>query len=275
MGFDMNYSLLTFLYGNTSIKTILVKKDKPFSVATRKKINKKTKIPSLPIIEDDILYKEDTKPVEIKEESNFTNKKLVCLTFDDGPSKYTDELLEILHTNKSKATFFITGNNIVANKDIIKRIDTYGNQIGNHGYTHIPFTSLDVDEVNVEIAMTSTMLIDLGVNSSNIVRPPFGKLSESLKEQIHAPFILYNIDPEDWKHQDKGYIKQVIKSRIEDGSIILLHDQYKETIEAIKELIPELKQEGYEFVTVNEMQKKYDISLEPGMVYAKLRKNVA
>lgn len=271
----MNYIILVKVFKN---RIILKKEDTPFSFKkNRKKVinieKKKMVLPKLPIFEgEQHIIDDEVEEIII---NDVPSKKLVCLTFDDGPSKYTDELLEILHSNKSKATFFISGNNIVNNKDVIKRIDTYGNQIGNHGYSHIPFTSLDVDDVNVEIAMTSTMLIDLGVNVSNIVRPPFGKLSESLKNEIHSPFILCSIDPEDWKHQDKSYIKQAIKSRIEDGSIILLHDQYKETIEAIRELIPELQKEGYEFVTINEMQKKYDVSLEPGMVYAKLRKNVA
>ena len=267
MELKINYSMVTNVYRNNKTSILVKTSFKPNKDTESIKVN----MPTLPIIEDGILYKKVPEVVEVPKEKVLPNKKLVCLTFDDGPSKYTDELLEILHANKSKATFFISGNNIVNNKEIIKRIDTYGNQIGNHGYTHIPFTNMDIDDVNVEIAMTSTMLIDLGINISNIVRPPFGKLNESLKEQIHAPFILYNIDPEDWKHQDKGYIKQVIKSRIEDGSIILLHDQYKETIEAVRELIPELQNEGYEFVTINEMQKKFDISLIPGMVYAKLK----
>lgn len=233
-------------------------------------------MPSIPIIINE--KKEYREPIDIveKQSSNkFESKKLICLTFDDGPSKYTDELLDILYKNKSRATFFIAGSDIIANKDVIKRIDTYGNQIGNSGYSHIPFTRLDVDDVNVEIAMTSTMLIDLGVNASNIVRPPFGKLSESIKEEIHSPFILYDVDPEDWKHQDKNYIKSYIKGSIEDGSIVVLHDQYKETIDAVAELIPELKEQGYEFVTISEMQKRYGISFVPGNVYAKLRKNVA
>lgn len=274
MNFDMNYSNIVKYLGKKPY--IIVKNIDSVKRNKKKQIEPQTKmvLPKLPIIDKNVPIIEEENVLETSLSKTYKTKKLICLTFDDGPSKYTDELLNILYKNKCRATFFISGSDIVANKDIIKRIDTYGNQIGNSGYSHIPFTRLDVDEVNVEIAMTSTMLIDLGVNSSNIVRPPFGKLSESLQEEIHAPFILYDVDPEDWKHQDKNYIKQAIKDRVEDGSIVLLHDQYKETIDAVEELIPELKEEGYEFVTISEMQKRNGISFIPGHVYVKLR-NVA
>lgn len=238
------------------------------------KCKKLYKMPLEPII---ITDKQEvlSEVIEIKEEPVITedNSKLVALTFDDGPSKYTTSLLEILKATDSKATFFISGTSIRGNERVIRNIDTSGNQIGIHGYSHTPFTSMSVDDVSAEIAGTTHMLYDIGVYPSKIVRPPFGKLNESIKENVNYPFVLWNIDTEDWKSQNKKLIKDKVLKNISSGSIILMHDMYEETIEAIKELIPELQQKGYKFVTVNDMHIKYDVDLLPGKVYAKVKKN--
>lgn len=269
MKFNMNYTLLSDLFNSKN--NIVLIKDMSLDHTVQKSSFRKMQLPKYPIIEQVVTL----KPVEDvpKETKVNADKKLIALTFDDGPSQNTDKLLKLLYDNKCKATFFVSGNNIRENVDILKRIDTYGNQIGNLGYTHIPFTNMSIEDINIEIATTYNMLLDLGIHPTNIVRPPFGKLNETIKKQVHAPFVLWNIDPEDWKYQDKNRIVNIIKDNIIDGSIILLHDQYQETIEALQELIPFLQKQGYEFVTINEMYKQFDVALKPGMVYAKIKNN--
>ena len=228
---------------------------------------KKYGIPTLPIIYDPEIIKEE---VEEDVMPRFLQNKLVSLTFDDGPTKYTNELLKVLERNHSRATFFILGNNIRGNEDMIKDIRSKGNEIGIHGYSHKAFTNMSVEDVDAEIIGTYNMLDRLGVKPSNIVRPPYGKLNESIKEQVKSPFVLWNIDTGS-RNDSKENIKNKIKNNIMPGSIIKLHDTTENTIEALEELIPELIKEGYSFVTIDEMNKRYANNLVPGKVYAKLK----
>lgn len=235
---------------------------------------KKYGIPLEPIIiEEKDIIKEEIEIVDIKIEKPVIkdNSKLLSLTFDDGPSKYTKDLIEVLDKYDSKATFFILGNNIKGNEAIIKNISSKGHQIGIHGYSHTPFTNMDVDDVNAEIAGTYDMLSRIDVRPTNIVRPPFGKLNETIKEQVNYPFVLWNIDTDDVKNQNKENIKTNIRKQISEGSIILMHDLYPTTVEAVDEIIPELIGQGYKFVTLSDMNKRYDTVLKPGKVYAKIK----
>lgn len=261
MKLNLNYDFFLKLH-----RLVLDKTNTSLEVKSKEiKNNKKLNIPSIPIIEEKVIEKN----IEI-EESIIDNSKLIALTFDGGPSYYTKELLDILNETNSTATFFVLGNNIRGNEEILKKINNNGNQIGVLGYTHTPFTNMSIDNVLGELAITNDLLLDAGITPSRLVRPPFGKLNETIKANINAPFILWNIDTEDFKYQDKNRIKFIIKRNIKEGSIILLHDQYQTTLDAIKELIPELQKEGYKFTTIDQMNKKYDMHLLPGRVYAKI-----
>lgn len=229
---------------------------------------KKYGIPTLPIIYDLEKVKDEIEPVN--NVSNFLENKLVSLTFDDGPTKYTNELLKVLERNHSRATFFILGNKIRGNEEAIKNIRSKGNEIGIHGYSHKPFTNMSVEDVNTEIVDTMDMLKRIGVNPSNIVRPPYGKLNGSIKIKSKSPFVLWNIDTSDVR-DNKEAIRNKIIDNIKPGSIIKLHDASINTIEALEEVLPELIKEGYRFVTVGEMNKRYENDLVPGKVYAKLK----
>ncbi len=229
---------------------------------------KKYGIPTLPIIYDLEKVVED---VEVANSThNFLENKLVSLTFDDGPTKYTNELLKVLERNHSRATFFILGNKIRGNEEAIKNIRSKGNEIGINGYSYKPFTNMSVEDVNTEIVDTMDMLKRIGVNPSNIVRPPYGKLNGSIKIKSKSPFVLWNIDTSDVR-DNKEAIRNKIIDNIKPGSIIKLHDTSINTIEALEEVLPELIKEGYRFVTVGEMKERYSKKLVPGKVYAKLK----
>lgn len=249
---------------------LIINKDNKFSYIKNSIIEKKKKygIPLLSIIGDEITKEEN---IENNESFNYSEDKLISLTFDDGPTEYTNKLLETLNKYDSRATFFILGNNIYNNEDIIKNIHSFGNEIGIHGYSHIPFTNMDIDDINVEIATTYDILDSLGVNPTNIVRPPFGKLNETIKEQVKSPFVLWNIDTGDAKINNKDMIKNKIIDNIEPGSIIKMHDTSALTIDVLESVLPILKNMGYKVVTVSEMNKRYSNELIPGRVYAKIK----
>lgn len=207
------------------------------------------------------------------EEVNLASRKLVALTFDDGPSKYTDELLDVLEQNNVKATFFVLGCYCDDYPEVLKRMAEDGHEIAIHGETHTAFTNLTLEEVDKEITTTIDYMESLGINPSYLVRPPYGSLNNSLRENINYPFVLWNIDTEDWKTKDNEQIKMQILENIDAGSIILMHDTAKVhevDVEVLAEILPELTKD-YCFVTISELSERYNIDLEAGNVYTKIK----
>ena len=232
----------------------------------KEKSSKKYNMPKYPIIIDEP-RKEEVEYIEFDDK---LDTRLISLTFDGRITEYTKPIIDLLYKNDSKATCFISGIDTLANDDTIKEIYNKGNEIGLQGYTDTPFTNMNLDEIGGSIVATYDMLNSLGVNPSNIVRPPKGKLNSSVKDQITESLVLWNIDSKDLLPEStKESIKFSILNNIEEGSIIRLH--YTEnTLEALKEVIPELKKQGYSFATIKEMNKKYNDTdtFIPGKVYA-------
>lgn len=211
-----------------------------------------------------------TTEIQLNEEDE---RKLVVLTFDDGPSRYTEDLLALLNEYDIKATFFVLGCNCDNYTSALLQMAEDGHEIAIHGETHTSFPDLGIEETTNEITNTINYIESLGIDASNLVRPPYGSLNSDLKENIEYPFILWNIDTEDWKTRDKDQIKQEIIDNIQEASIILMHDTnavHKVDVEALKEILPELTKE-YKFVTVSELCKNYNINLENGKVYRKIK----
>lgn len=201
------------------------------------------------------------------------NRHLVALTFDDGPSAYTEDLLKLLNEYDVKATFFVLEYNCEKYPDTLSLITKYGNELAIHGATHTSFTKLTTDEVNNEIISTIDYIESLGVETTDLVRPPYGSLNNNIKDNVPYSFILWTIDTEDWKTKDKDKIKQTILENIQETAIILMHDTksvHKPDLEALQEILPELTKE-YKFVTVSELFEYYDINLEDGKTYRKIK----
>ena len=200
-------------------------------------------------------------------------KKLVALTFDDGPSKYTNDLLLLLDKYNVKATFFVLEYNCKKYPEVIKSIYDYGHEIAIHGATHTSFLDLTLDEINNEIVSTNDYIESLGVECSDIVRPPYGSLNKNIKNNITYPFILWSIDTEDWKTRNKDKIKAEIMDNITTGSIILMHDTnrvFESDYEALDDVLATLT-ETYQFVTVTELFESNNIELENGKTYSKIK----
>lgn len=202
------------------------------------------------------------------------NRKLVALTFDDGPGKYTEELLNVLKEYNVTATFFVIGENCTKYPDTLTLIANNNHEIAIHGKTHTSFTNLTQEEVNNEISSTIDYIESLGIDASELVRPPYGSLNSSLKENSNYPFILWNIDTEDWKNKDPDTIKKEILENISQGSIILMHDTTKTVheadITALNDILPELTKE-YNFVTISKLCEEYNLTLENGKTYGKIK----
>ena len=196
----------------------------------------------------------------------------MALTFDDGPSSFTDRLLDCLEKNKAKATFFMVGKEIEYFSEEVKRMQKLGCELGNHTYSHADLTSLSPEEMTAEIAGVDNLLAELTGQGASVVRPPYGSVNDSVKSTVGTPMILWSIDTLDWESQDPDKIVETTVSQVEDGSVILMHDIFSTSVDAAEILIPRLKKEGYEFVTVHELAKKNGIKLSTGTTYRDLKK---
>lgn len=184
--------------------------------------------------------------------------KVVALTFDDGPSAYTEQLLDILKDNDVNATFFLVGENVVKHKDVVKRMYDEGNEIGGHSWDHTSnFLKWSLDQVKEQTVKTNDAIAEITGKRSFMDRPPEGAINEEVAQKIGREQIMWDVDPEDWKpanrDPDTVYNNVVNADQLRDGSIILLHDIRETSVQAVDRIIKELKSQGYKFVTASQM----------------------
>ncbi|CCY28118.1 putative uncharacterized protein [Acholeplasma sp. CAG:878] len=183
------------------------------------------------------------------------NKKTVAITFDDGPSKYTNQILELLKENNANATFFVLGNKVKDYSDTIRKSISLGNEIGNHSYNHKWLTSLSLDELNLQISKTNALIKEISGYECNLFRPTYGSVNKKIRENVDMNIVLWSVDSNDWKIKNSKTIASKVLSKVDDGDIILFHDTYERTYKALQIIVPTLISEGYQIVTVSELEK--------------------
>ncbi|MBH0165004.1 polysaccharide deacetylase family protein [Fictibacillus sp. 7GRE50] len=190
-----------------------------------------------------------------------TTEKVVALTFDDGPTDNTDEILMILKEEEVKATFFVTGREIEENLEDAKEIVAAGHELGNHSYSHERMVLKTPSYIKSEIERTDDLIRKAGYKGNIQFRPPYGKKLIGLPyylDKHDRKTILWDIEPETYPEvasDSTKIVKHVIRN-IQPGSIILLHVMYDsrtESMKSVKGIIKDLKAKGYTFKTVSEM----------------------
>lgn len=192
---------------------------------------------------------------------------LVALTFDDGPGQYTDELLDCLEKNGAKATFYMLGQNVEQYPDTVKRMNDLGMELSNHTYDHKDLTKLTQSQITDEIEKTSSLIQNAAGVRPDTLRPPGGSYNDSVQNLAGMPIVKWSIDTKDWKTKSEDQTYQCVMDNVEDGSIVLMHDIHEWSVDAAIRLIPDLLEEGYKLVTVQELAKAKGITLENGKVY--------
>lgn len=201
-------------------------------------------------------------------ESKQYGQKLAALTFDDGPKAgTTDVLLKGLKARDIHATFFLIGEQIEDNKEIVERMYEDGHQIGNHTFEHVNLAEASCDGQKCQLFLCSEALSGVIGQKPDFIRPPFGSISESLKAWIDVPVILWSVDTMDWTGKGRSEIADYVVSNIAPGDIVLMHDIYEESVAAALMAADVLKSEGYRLVTVSELFEAYGIGLEAGKAY--------
>ena len=182
------------------------------------------------------------------------NVKKIALTFDDGPHPtYTPLLLDGLAKRKVKATFFITGENAEAYPELVKRMQEEGHLIGNHTYSHIQLTQGNREKFKGELIKTNEIIEEITGQGVTYVRPPYGSWDKSFEKELNMIPVLWNIDPLDWCCNDASCVIRKVESAAGEDAIILLHDSYPSTVTAALQIVDDLQQRGYVFVTVEEI----------------------
>lgn len=189
-----------------------------------------------------------------------TQEKVVALTFDDGPTDNTGAILSLLDDYQVKATFFLIGQDIEQHPEEAKKIVVAGHQIGNHTYSHQRMVLKNPSFIKNEIEKNDALIANIGYQETPVVRPPYGKKLIGFPYYLNKhqrKTITWNLEPDTFftKAVDKiNYVKE----NIQPGSIILMHPMYDRTdneLQAIEGILQSLTDEGYTFVTVDELLK--------------------
>ena len=191
-----------------------------------------------------------------------TVEPYLALTFDDGPNKIqTPKVLKILEKYDVTATFFVVGEYIEYQKDILKEVDKKGHEIGNHFYHHEKLDELTKEEIKETIMKTNELIYSVIKKTPTILRPPYGIVNDTLKEvcaELNMTIILWTSDKDskDWALTKDSEIINNLTKKVTNGDIFLFHDgnkKYSNTLSAIDVIIPTLQKKGYKWVSVSKL----------------------
>lgn len=190
-----------------------------------------------------------------------TYSPMLALTFDDGPSKYTERISDVFSRCGGKGTFFVLGS-----CEILRRASKEGHEIGGHSWNHKRLIELKTHAILLEIAATSALIRLVIGKRVSLMRPPYGAYNDRLKaisKKLRLSMILWSVDTVDWKYKDANYVYNTVMESAADGAIVLLHDLHETTAEAMERAIPDLLAKGFRLVTVSELIE----NIIPGSVY--------
>lgn len=202
-----------------------------------------------------------------------SSKKLVALTFDDGPNPVTTrQLLGILKQEQTIATFFVLGERAAQYPEIVKEAYDEGHQIASHTMNHRNLVKVSREVAQAEINQAGATITNITGKYPNAVRPPYGATNDQLNASYQAAVVLWDVDSLDWQSKNPDAIYTKVMSEVQDGSIILLHDIHPTTISAVPRIMNDLKQAGYQFVTVEQLISSRT-TLENGRQYRRISPN--
>jgi len=186
-----------------------------------------------------------------------TNKKNIAITFDDGPSDKTEQVLEILKNYNIKATFFVVGKQIEKYKNVLQKIDEDGHIIGNHSYTHhFWFDLFSAKRMTDELAKTEQIIENVISKKVKLFRPPYGVTNPALNKvviKMNYTTVGWSLKSRDTVIKDKNKISKRLQQKLKSGAVILFHDTSPEIIEVLKKFIEYALQSNYKIVRLDEL----------------------
>ena len=183
-------------------------------------------------------------------------KPMIALTFDDGPAPATSRILDSLEAHGARATFYMVGDRLNSYPDTVRRVAALGCEIGSHTWGHNYITKLGAAQLHINLNTFDSTLEQIAGVRSTTMRPPGGFVNDASKQALASygvPAIMWRIDTMDWKTQNAQATINEVLNKVKDGDIILMHDLYNKTADAVAVLVPELINRGYQLVTVSEL----------------------
>ena len=212
-------------------------------------------------------------PTPTPEPTSDPDRPMVALTFDDGPTEYTAQVLDLLEQYGAKGTFFVIGKSLnQKTRPILQRMLDLGCDIGMHDLTHADLTRLSTASNTKRIERMRALIsaqIDGGYDP-HLLRPPFGNLNKAVRRACKAAnvaSIRWSVDTRDWSNKNPRTILKTVQKEAKDGAILLFHDRLPTTVTALREVIPWLQAQGYDLVTVTELIESSGESIRYGEDY--------
>lgn len=187
------------------------------------------------------------------------NRKVVALTFDDGPdANITPKILDVLKQNNTKASFFFIGEKVMENKDVVKRAYADGNLVLSHSFDHPDLSTKSEAVIDKQIKDTETAIYNIIGKKPALMRPPYGNTNDLILKvaaRNNLKIVIWSIDTLDWSQKEKANITKNVLDNVRPGEIILMHsnEDKKTTLEALPDIISGLKDKGYSIVTLSEL----------------------
>ncbi len=194
-------------------------------------------------------------------------KPIIALSFDDGPSIYTERIINALKKYNVQATFFMVGYNVREYKDVVRLVYDSGMEIGNHTIDHKKLTDLSKSDIKSEVFDNEDLINAVVPVGRIIVRPPYGSHNSTVRTIVSRPMFNWTVDSLDWKTRNADSIVAQIQQDARDGYIILMHDIYETTAEAAERIIPWLIDQGYQVTCISKMFKARGEKMEDGELY--------
>ena len=206
-------------------------------------------------------------------------RKLIAFTFDDAPARNLENIFAVFadfnERNpdcKANATVFFNSNRFdKQSTHLLASAYALGFELGNHTHSHFDLTTLTAEELQSEINQTDRTLAQIDGKERHLLRAPFGKTNELVAQIAYTPIINWSIDTLDWTGVEESAIYDCIFTNRENGAIALMHDGYPSTVDALKRLLPDLKEEGYQVVSVSQLAKAHGCTLRRGKTYTRAR----
>lgn len=199
-------------------------------------------------------------------------RKLIALTFDDGPSRATTpRLLQILREKNVKATFFVVGSMLRGAPELVRQELAEGHEVGSHTTNHANLSTMDGATIRAEMLQMNQTFTELTGGKLVILRPPYGAISKAVQENTGMPLVIWSVDTLDWKYRNAATVRQSAVSASFDGAVILMHDIHATTIDAVAGIIDDLRAQGYEFMTVSELAAARGVKMQAGNTYGSFR----
>ncbi len=200
------------------------------------------------------------------------SKPMVALTFDDGPHPAVgNQIMDCFEQYGGRCTFFLVGDRVASRASEVQRMVAEGFEVGNHTMNHKYLDSLSASAIQQQVNQCNDAIQSVCGVRPTIMRLPGGNINSTVRANTGMPMIQWSVDTQDWKTRSTSSTVSAVLNNVKDGDIVLMHELYESTGNAVLQIVPELVNRGYQLVTVSEMAAARGYTLQAGQTYSSFR----